>query len=201
MSSKVIAITGGSGSGKTTIANMLKSHYADDALLLSLDSYYNDLSHLDNNERSNVNFDHPDSQDISLLHSDILSLKNGNSVYIPEYCFVTHTRKVNKLHESSKPVIILEGLYAYYDKKLADQVDFKVFVDVSPDIRLIRRIRRDMLERGRDVDSILNQYESTVRTMYLEYIDKQKSEADLILLNDGELCLQELLDNIINNLK
>lgn len=197
---KVIAISGGSGSGKTTVANMLKQYYAEDAQLISLDSYYKDLSHLDKEMRSKINFDHPDSQDLKLLCDNVSSLKKGNDITVPEYCFETHTRKESSKKVVSSPIIILEGLYSFFDERLLKETDYKIFIDVSPDIRLIRRIRRDVAERGRSIDSILSQYESTVRNMYLAFIEKQKSTADIVIQNDDENSLQVLVDMIIKKL-
>jgi uridine kinase len=156
--SKLIALSGGSGSGKTVVAMLLKKHFGEDATVISQDSYYKDLSHLPDSERAGTNFDHPDSIDFELLLNNIQILKSGLSVEGPEYCFKTHTRKSTKISLLPKSIVILEGIYSFFDTEIKNLLDFTVYVEADSDIRLIRRIRRDVVERGRDVDSvILNQ--------------------------------------------
>jgi len=190
----VIAISGGSGSGKTTVSTMLKTRFGDDATLISQDSYYKDLSYLSLAERKSVNFDHPDSIDLQLLKNNIQSLKNGMSINGPEYCFKTHKRIGETVNLTSTPIIILEGLYSFYDKELSKLADYMVYVEASVDIRLIRRLRRDVLERGRDVESVISQYETTVRTMHMEFVEPQKITADIVVNNESDSDLNNIVE-------
>lgn len=196
----IIAISGGSGSGKTTLATQLENHYGENACLISLDSYYKDLSHLSEIERSKINFDHPDCLDFELFRDNVKSLINGNIACIPSYSFETHCRLDNTVNIKPKPILILEGLYAFFDKEISDLVNIKVFVEVSDDLRLIRRIRRDVIERGRDVESVLIQYESTVRKMYSLFIHKQKKIADLVVDNNGDISIETNVDLLMHKI-
>jgi len=197
----VIAISGGSGSGKTTIANMLKERFLGDAILLSLDSYYNDLSKLSKREREKINFDHPDSLDLDMFKNNVKKLKNNNAVDEPLYSFETHCRLKDTSDVHPKPIIIIEGLYAFYDKEVDELANYKIYVKAASDLSLIRRIRRDTVERGRDIESVLTQYETTVRTMHNKYIKTQKQKADIIVQNDGDVELDEIIDLLANKIK
>ena len=193
----VIAISGGSGSGKTTLASMLKEHYSGSANLMSLDSYYKDLSGLTVEDRVKMNFDHPSCIDFLLFKENVALLKKNKAINDPIYSFDTHCRLKETNRVEAAPLLILEGLYSFYDKNVSKVADLKIYVDAGDDIRLIRRIRRDVRERGRDIESILSQYESTVRVMHQEYVEKQKNNADLIIINDGKEELQSILTAII----
>lgn len=197
----VIAISGGSGSGKTTIAKLLKKHFRDYITLISQDSYYRDLSHLSDDERTKTNFDHPDSLDFDLLYTHLKDLKSGLDIECPEYCFETHTRKNNEVKIEAKPVLIVEGLYSFFKKNICKIIDCTVYVEVSNDLRLIRRIRRDVIERGRDVESILSQYESTVRGMQAEHVDQQKNMADIVIENNGDIDINDIVNDLIEKIK
>ena len=197
----MIAISGGSGSGKTTIAKLLKKYFGDHVTLISQDSYYRDLSHLSDDERAKTNFDHPDSLDFDLLHTHLKDLKSGSDVDAPEYCFKTHTRKNEEVKIEPKPVLIVEGLYSFFEKKICEIVDCTVYVEANNDLRLIRRIRRDAIERGRDVESILSQYESTVRGMQAEYVDQQKNMADIVIENNGDVDISDVVNGLIKKIK
>ncbi len=163
----LIAIAGGSGSGKTTVAQKIHEVFPDDSILICQDYYYKDLSHLPIEERAKINFDHPDSIEFSLLREQLIALKKGKEVSLPQYDFKTHSRLNKSLSASSKKIIIVEGLHLLAVPEIKELFDLKLFVDASEDIRLIRRINRDQVERGRTVPSILAQYLATVRPMHI----------------------------------
>lgn len=183
----VIGIAGGSASGKTTVACKLieASKKWGKVVYLRFDDYYKDLSHLDLEERRKVNFDHPSSVDMDLLYTHLLALKNSESISKPTYDFVNYNRGTE--YELIEPgnVIILEGIFTLVDERIRDMCDIKLFVDIDPDIRFIRRLTRDMKERGRSVDSIIKQYMDTVRPMYLQFIEPSKRYADIIIPKGG----------------
>lgn len=197
----VIAISGGSGSGKTALASLLVNHFSGDALLISQDSYYKDLSNLTVTERKAVNFDDPSSIDTDLLYEDIRDLKKGLPIKIPAYCFETHTRRDEQKSLTPYSVILLEGLYSFFDKKISKLVDYSIYIDADDDVRLIRRIKRDSIERGRNVESVISQYESTVRRMHFEFVIKQKNIADHVVYNNGNVELIELSRELFAEIK
>ena len=197
---KLIGISGGSGSGKTAVTILLKKHFGENATVISQDSYYKDLSHKSDSEREKTNFDHPNSIDFKLLQETVFSLKSGLSVECPEYCFKTHTRKNFKTSLSPKPIVILEGIYSFFDKEIYDLLDFTVYVEADSDIRLIRRIRRDVIERGRDVDSVISQYEENVKDMHTKYVSRQKNSADFVIENNGNMGLDFIVNTIVNKI-
>ncbi len=196
----VLAVSGGSGSGKTTLATLLGNYYGESGVVISLDSYYKDLSHLPLEKIVKVNFDHPNSIDFELFKENIENLKNNKSINIPVYSFKEHSRQKDTVKINPHSIIILEGLYSFYDKEMCDLADYKVYVEASNDIRLIRRIRRDVVERGRDVESVINQYEATVRKMHKKYIETQKHTADLVIENNGEVELEDIIGVLIKEI-
>lgn len=178
----VIGIAGGTGSGKTTVAREIISAFGPlEITSLQLDNYYRDLSHLPVNERAATNFDHPDSLEIELLVNNLLDLKAGKSVRQPLYDFVTHTRKKTTQLLKPTPIIILEGILTFCYTSLLPIFDMKIFVDTEADIRFIRRLERDLEERGRSLKNIISQYKETVRPMHLEFIEPSKHCADIII--------------------
>lgn len=184
--SLVIGIAGGTGSGKTTVANELLIRVGQkNVSYLPHDAYYKDLGDLPENQRKSVNFDHPDSLDSNLMVNHIEALRTGNSIELPVYDFSSHTRTKNTILIQSNPIILVEGILIFTESKLRDLFDVKLFVDTDPDIRLVRRIRRDITERGRSIDSVLNQYENTVRPMHLEFVEPSKRYADVIIPEGG----------------
>ena len=196
----IIAITGGSGSGKTYLANQLiKQHGEKNISLIQLDSYYNDLKHLSMEEREKNNFDNPLSFDFKCLYNDIIQLKNYNKVQIPSYDYCTHTRNNKKITISKTPILILEGIFSTYNKDIRNLIDFKIFLDIPNAIRKKRRINRDKEERGRTEKSILNQYNSTVNPMYTKYVKPLKKISDLII-KENSINTSEInkLNNKIN---
>jgi uridine kinase len=182
----VIGIAGGSGSGKTTLAHMVLERVGRDRIAyLPHDAYYKDLTELPPNQRMTINFDHPDSLDTELLIHHVLRLKDYQPVDLPVYDFKHHTRTDQFTHIEPKPVIMVEGILIFADKTLRDLLDVKVFVDTDSDIRLIRRLERDILERGRTTEMVVRQYMATVRPMHLEFVEPSKRYADVIVPEGG----------------
>ncbi len=182
----IIGICGGTGSGKTTVANkILESVNAKDVIFLQQDSYYRDLKDMPLDTRAMANFDHPDALDNDLLVAHVRRLKAGQAVELPVYDFRTHTRRTEKLFTEPKPIVIVEGILVFAEPRLLAEMDVKVFVDTPDDIRFIRRLRRDLAERGRTVESVIEQYEETVRPMHLQFIEPSKRYADIIIPEGG----------------
>jgi len=190
----IIFISGGSASGKTTLANHLKEVLSPQAVIISMDNYYKDLSHIPFRQRENHNFDHPQSLDYKLLVKHLKLLKKNTAVYIPQYNFVTHTRKKKTIETLPHPIIIVEGLHVLTYPLLRDIANLKVFVELENDLRFIRRLQRDLVERKRKLETIISQYLNTVRPMHEKYIHPSKQFADLIVLgNQIETSLQRIL--------
>ena len=182
----VIGIAGGTGSGKTTVANEILEQVGKEIVsYLPHDAYYKDLSDLPPNQRTAVNFDHPNSLDSDLMKHHIEQLIAGHGIELPIYDFTTHTRTDKTIFIPSNPVILVEGILIFSDPNLRDLFDVKLYVDTDADIRLIRRIERDISERGRTVESILQQYQATVRPMHLEFVEPSKRYADVIIPEGG----------------
>ena len=183
----IIGIAGGTGSGKTTvvkrIAKALPPHCA---AVIPLDSYYNDTTGMTPEERKQINFDHPDAFDWKLLTEHIRMLKDGKAVEQPTYSYIESNRQKETIHVEPKPVIIIEGIMALHFKKLRDMMDLKIFVDTDDDVRLIRNIRRDVVERGRTVDMVLDRYEKILKPMHEQCIEPTKKFADLIIPWGGD---------------
>lgn len=183
----IIGIAGGTGSGKTTvvrkIAEALPPHYV---VVVPLDSYYNDTSHMTEEERHAINFDHPDAFDWKLLIKQVNELRNGIAVEQPTYSYIKCNRLEETLHVEPRPVIIIEGIMTLLNKKLRDMMDLKIFVDTDSDERLIRNIQRDVLERGRTVDMVISRYLDVLKPMHEQFIEPTKKYADLIIPQGGE---------------
>lgn len=183
----IIGIAGGTGSGKTTvvrkIAEALPPHHV---VVVPLDSYYNDTSHMTEEERHAINFDHPDAFDWKLLIKQVNELRNGQAVEQPIYSYIKCNRLKETLHVEPKPVIIIEGIMTLLNKKLRDMMDLKIFVDTDSDERLIRNIQRDVLERGRTVDMVISRYLEVLKPMHEQFIEPTKKYADLIIPQGGE---------------
>lgn len=183
----IIGIAGGSGSGKSTFADLVRANLHDASLtVIRHDSYYLPLDHLSLEERKAVNFDHPNSLDTPRLIQDLQTLKAGNPVKIPEYDFNLHTRKTTSQEIHPPTVLIVEGILIYVDRALRSLFDMMIFIDTDDDDRLIRRIRRDRQERGRDIEDILRQYKATVKPMHLEFVEPSKRWADIIIPRGGK---------------
>ena len=182
----VIGIAGGTGSGKSTVAKVIIDRVgAEHIALLPHDAYYKDLTGLTPAQRAAINYDHPDSLETSLLVQHIKQLKEFHSIELPVYDFITHTRTADTLHIESQPVILVEGILILVEKTLRDLFDVKIYVDTDPDIRFIRRLERDIAERGRTSASVINQYLATVRPMHQEFVEPSKRYADVIIPEGG----------------
>lgn len=182
----VVGIGGGTGSGKTTLADLIRKRMGMDGIaFLAHDAYYRDQKHLTPEERAKVNYDHPDSLETDLMVRHIQELLRGQAIEMPVYDFSTHSRKTETVHVSPKPVILVEGILIFVEKELRDLFDMKIFVDTDADIRLIRRLLRDIQERGRTLQSVVDQYLRTVRPMHLEFVDASKRYADIIIPEGG----------------
>ncbi|MTI89672.1 MAG: uridine kinase [Balneolaceae bacterium] len=183
----IIGVAGGSGSGKTTVVNYIcKEFAADNILRLEHDSYYRDLKHLDFEERVKQNFDHPSSLETELLIRHIKALQEGYPVEVPVYDFAKHIRKDQTIHVTPSKVILIDGILIFSEPELLQLMDVKIFVDTDDDIRLLRRLQRDIQERGRSVDGVLSQYEKFVRPMHLEFVEPSKRYADIIIPRGGK---------------
>lgn len=183
----IIGVTGGSGSGKTSVSRAIYSHFPDHSIMmLEHDSYYKDQSNLSFDERLKTNYDHPFAFDTDLLIEHLNQLIQYQAVEVPVYDYVAHTRSQEVYLQEPKEVIILEGILILEDERLRDLMDIKVYVDTDDDIRIIRRIKRDMEERGRTLDSVIQQYLSVVKPMYHQFIEPTKRYADIIVPEGGE---------------
>ncbi|MBC2856744.1 MAG: uridine kinase [Cetobacterium sp.] len=195
-----IGVAGGSGSGKTTIAHKLvKAFKSEDAILVEQDAYYKELSDLSIEERAKVNFDHPNSIEFELLRDQLLSLKNGKSIERPIYDFKTHSRKSETVHLHPSKIIIVEGILIFAVPEIRELFDVKIFVDTDADEMLLRRVERDITERGRTFNSVKDQYLKTVKPMFLEFCEPSKRYADVIIPRGGENIIA--INMIIANLK
>jgi uridine kinase len=182
----VIAIAGGSGSGKTTVAQVILQRVGPDRIsFLQHDAYYKDLSGLPPVQRAEVNFDHPNSLESELLIQHIKQLKNGQPIEVPIYDFAIHSRTERTYSVQARGVILVEGILLFAEPALRDLFDVKLFVDTDSDIRFIRRLQRDIAERGRTTDSVIHQYITTVRPMHLEFVEPSKRYADVIIPEGG----------------
>lgn len=181
----VIGIAGGTGSGKTTVVNQIINELpADEVCVISQDSYYKQTDNLTYEERTKINFDHPRAIDFDLMVDHLSELKNGCIIKQPVYSFVAHNRTKDTIKTHPRKVIIIEGILIFNSKELRNLCDIKVFVHADADERLIRRVRRDIKERGRDVDEVLNRYQSTLKPMHQQFIEPTKNYADIIIPND-----------------
>lgn len=182
----VIGIAGGSGSGKTTVANVILQRVgADRIAYLPHDAYYRDLTHLPPIQRAQVNFDHPESLETELMIEHIQRLRAWQPIDLPVYDFSRHRRTEQTIHIEPQRVIMVEGILIFAEAELRKLFDVKIFVDTDADVRLIRRIQRDINERGRTIESVINQYSSTVRPMHLEFVEPSKRYADVIIPEGG----------------
>ncbi|NFG60439.1 MULTISPECIES: uridine kinase [unclassified Clostridium] len=194
----IIGIAGGTGSGKTTLSLNIKEEFGDDVVILSHDYYYRSNDNISLDERKKLNYDHPNSFETDLLIKHLKMLRNGETINHPVYSFVEHTRTSETIMIKPAKVIIVEGILIFENQELCDLMDIKVFVDTDADVRIIRRLLRDVQERGRDLDSVINQYLTTVKPMHEEFVDPSKKRADIIIPEGGcnTVALSMLLERI-----
>lgn len=194
----LIGIAGGTGSGKSTFASGLKKLFPEDITIISYDNYYKAQDHLTMEERVKTNYDCPDALDTDLLVKHLRQLLDGECVDVPNYDFCRHTRcpEVTCLHPT--PVIIIDGILTFHDERLRELFDIKIFADADADERILRRLRRDVTERGRDIDGVINQYVSTVKVMHGIYVEPTKKYADIII-NGGRNAVA--LDVVASRIK
>ena len=200
----LIAVSGGSGSGKTYLANQLINNYGNDKIsLIQVDSYYKDLKHITMQERGKSNFDHPDAFDFDLLYTHIKQLENYTAIQIPSYDYTTHTRNNKTTQIIKTPIILLEGIFSMYYKKIRKITDLKVYLDTSETVRKNRRIVRDKKSRGRTHKSIIKQYTETVYPMYQEFVEPLMKYSDLIIKensinSNGIYILNDCINSILD---
>ncbi|KOS04643.1 uridine kinase [Flavobacterium akiainvivens] len=181
----IIGIAGGTGSGKTTVVHQIMNQLPlTEVGVLSQDHYYRETHHLSYEERAKINFDHPRAIDFELLTEHLKELKAGNAIEQPVYSFVTHNRTEDTIHTHPRKVMIVEGILILADPKIRELFDIKIFVHADPDERLIRRLKRDIAERGRDMEEVLSRYQSTLKPMHEQFIEPTKAYADIIIPND-----------------
>ena len=200
----VIGIAGGTGSGKTTVANVILERVGNHRIAyLPHDAYYRELKDLPPIQRAAVNFDHPDSLESELMLADIMRLKQWKSVNLPVYDFSTHSRTDKTIHVNPQPVIIVEGILIFAEPELREIFDVKLFVDTDADLRFIRRLQRDIAERGRVMEKVIQQYLTTVRPMHLEFVEPSKRYADVIIPEGGlnEVAMEMVIARIESLLK
>jgi uridine kinase len=182
----IIGICGGTGSGKTTVARRILENVKDECVIfLQQDSYYRNLGDMPVELRHQINFDHPDALDNDLFINHVKALRAGEAVEMPVYDFSTHSRKNETVHIEPKPILILEGILIFVDAALRELMDIKIFVDTDDDLRFIRRLQRDVHERGRTVESVIKQYLDTVRPMHEQFVEPSKRFADVIIPEGG----------------
>ena len=199
----IIGIAGGSGSGKTTISNRIINTFRDEVTFLCHDSYYKCNDALDMDARKLLNYDHPNAFDTELMIDDLKKLKNRMPIDCPVYSFVLNNRTKETIHIQPKNVIIVEGILIFENKNLRDMMDIKIFVDTDSDLRLIRRLLRDVKERGRDLDSVVKQYTSTVKPMHEQFVEPSKKYADIIVPEGGynRVALEMIINRIDSIIK
>lgn len=195
----VIGIAGGTASGKTTVASKIKEVFKDDVGLVCHDCYYLPHDEMSYEERTKINYDHPNAFETDRLINDIKSLKAGHGIDVPVYDFTIHNRVNETTHVDARKVIVLEGIMVFENEELRDLMDIKIFVDTDADERLARRIRRDVKERGRSLESVLTQYTTTVKPMHDQFVEPSKRYADIIVPRGGENSVA--LDMIIERIK
>ncbi len=195
-----IGIAGGTGSGKTTVAEMIKQSLGkNQTAIITMDSYYKDFPELTIDEKRKINYDHPSVFDIELLKKHLQQLKNGESIEVPIYSFEEYARSGEYEKIDPKPIIIVEGILLFYYEEIKDFFSIKIFVDTDPDVRIIRRIQRDVLERGRTLESVIKQYLDTVRPMHIQFVEPTKQFADIIIPRGGKNEIA--MDIIISKIK
>jgi uridine kinase len=187
MQTTIIGIAGGSGSGKSSFSNRLKEQFQDNITVIYSDNYYKENTGIPFEERKKINYDHPDALETSLLVEHLKKLRQGQAIDCPVYDYSVHNRSEKTIHVEPKPVIVVEGILTLYDPSLLEQLDVRIYVEADADERILRRLRRDVKERGRDIDGIIEQYLTTVKPMHARYVEPTRAIADLVInsgLND-----------------
>jgi uridine kinase len=195
----VVGIAGGTGAGKTTVSRLITKRVADSVTRIPVDNYYRDLSHLDVEERADVNYDHPEAFEWELLREHLEALLSGNTVEMPQYDFGIHNRKDETVTVDPTDVIVVEGILALYDEKINEMLDLRLYVETDADVRILRRIERDVVDRGRDLEGVIDQYLSTVKPMHEQFIEPSKKHADLIIPEGANRMAINLLEEKLQN--
>ena len=198
----VLGVAGGTGSGKTTLTRRLKERFGDQISVISHDNYYKRQDHLTYDERCRTNYDHPDAFDTDLMVEHLAALKRGETIYCPVYDFSEHNRSDDLLEIKPAPVILVEGILIFASQELCDLMDIKVFVDTDADVRILRRIVRDVNKRGRTLESVISQYLTTVKPMHEQFVEPSKRKADIIVPEGGKntVALEMLVHRVSSHL-
>lgn len=199
----VIGIAGGSGSGKTTLTNQIAAAFPEEITVINHDNYYKAHDDMTYEERTRLNYDHPNSFDTDLMIEHLKLLKEGKSVECPIYDYTIHNRSKNTLTIMPSQVIIVEGILIFENQSLCDQMDVRIYVDTDADLRIIRRIRRDVMERARSLDSVINQYMDTVKPMHEQFVEPSKKNASIIVPEGGhnQVAMEMILNQIRSHLQ
>ncbi|WP_458190152.1 uridine kinase [Haladaptatus sp. NG-WS-4] len=190
----VIGIAGGTGAGKTTVAREVAEDVSDSVTRIPIDNYYKDLSHLDFEERTDVNYDHPSAFEWELLRDHLDTLLSGQAIEMPQYDFSIHNRKDETVLVEPTDVVVLEGIFALYDSDVNEMLDLQVYVETDADVRILRRIERDVVNRGRGLEGVIDQYLSTVKPMHEQFVEPTKKHADLIIPEGANRVAVDLLE-------
>lgn len=198
MDTMVIGIAGGTGSGKTTLTRRLKERFGDNVSVLYHDNYYKRHDDMPYEERCRLNYDHPDAFDTDLMIRDLKALRRGETIYCPVYDYTIHNRGTEVLEVKPTKVILVEGILIFENQALRDLMDIKIFVDTDADVRILRRILRDVKERGRSLDSVVGQYLTTVKPMHEQFVEPSKRRADIVVLEGGHnlVALDMIMERI-----
>ncbi|GAB6880635.1 uridine kinase [Halorubrum gandharaense] len=190
----VIGIAGGTGAGKTTVSRLVTRNVEESVTRIPIDNYYEDLSHLDFEERQNVNYDHPSAFEWDLLREHLEALLEGQTIQMPQYDFEIHNRADERVEVEPTDVIVIEGILALYDEEITEMLDLRLYVEADADVRILRRIQRDVIDRGRDLEGVIDQYLSTVKPMHEQFIEPSKKHADLIIPEGANSVAVNLLE-------
>ncbi|ERH12752.1 MAG: uridine kinase [halophilic archaeon J07HB67] len=190
----VVGIAGGTGAGKTTVSRLIAESVGESVTRIPIDNYYEDLSHMDLAERAQVNYDHPDAFEWDLMRDQLAQLLAGQSVEMPQYDFEIHNRRPERETVEPTQVIILEGILALYDDEINEMLDLRLYVETDADVRILRRIERDVIERGRELEGVIGQYLSTVKPMHEQFIEPTKKAADLVIPEGANSVAMNLLE-------
>lgn len=199
----VIGIAGGSGSGKTTLTNQIAAQFMEQVTIIKHDNYYKAHDDMDYEERSRLNYDHPNAFDTELMIEHLKALKRGESIECPIYDYTIHNRSKDTIRITPNKVIIVEGILIFENQELCDQMDIRIYVDTDADIRIIRRIQRDVMERARSLESVINQYINTVKPMHEQFVEPSKKHANVIVPEGGynQAAMEMIQNHIKNHLK